>query len=260
MCPGPIIRINPDEIHCSDPRFVDEVYAMGNHKRDKWQHFLNTTGISAVAMTAFATAPHELHRARRAPMNKFFSRGQMLKLEGEVHVLAQRTCDKILATRGPFDLKEAFNCFTADIISQYCFGEPMGFIDQEGWEPNFGRWVKDFLSTAYLMRFVPPARVLSVLPPFLARYFGEDMKNLVHQLQVVMPAHVTQALQDRKKGRIFTDLIESEHLPDAEKTITRLSAEGFVLLSAGTETTAVSYHLLPMWGHRAGEKHTRDII
>lgn len=77
-------------------------------------------------------------------MNRFFSRGQMLKLESEVHDFTQRTCDKLLRTKGPFDIKEAFNCYTADIISQYSFGEPMGFIDQEGWMPNFGSWAKSF--------------------------------------------------------------------------------------------------------------------
>lgn len=65
----------------------------------------------------------------------------MLKLEAEVHDFTQRTCDKMLRTEGRFDVKEAYNCYTADIISQYAFGEPMGFIDQEGWEPNFGSWV-----------------------------------------------------------------------------------------------------------------------
>lgn len=40
----------------------------------------------------------------------------MLKLEGEVHDFTLRTIDKMLryANKEPFDVKEAFNCFTAD--------------------------------------------------------------------------------------------------------------------------------------------------
>lgn len=241
--PGPIIRINPGELHCNDPQFADEIYATGNRKRDKWQHFLDAVGGGPVAVSTFATISHEHHRARRAPMNKYFSRGQMLKLEGEVLAFARRTCDKLLATEGPFDLKEAFNCFTADIISQYCFGAPMGFVDQAGWEPNFGGWIKDFFNATYVLRFVPPARLLVALPPSLTSYLGVGMKNLMHQLHVVIPDHIREALRDRENKRVFADILESKQLPDAEKTITRLSAEGFILLTAGTETTAVSFLL-----------------
>lgn len=239
------MRINPEELHCNDPRFVDEIYASGSRKRDKWQHFLNTGATGPILVGGFSTPAHELHRTRRIPMNKFFSRGQMLKLEGEVHEYTQRTCDKLLRTRGVFDIKEAFNCYTADIISQYSFGEPMGFTDQEGWTPNFGGWVKGFFNGAYMMRHVAPARAAVAIAPYFANYMGDDMKNLMHQLQVVIPGHIQKAIDNKDHGRIFADLMANEQLPDEEKTIYRLSGEGFNLLAAGTETTAVSLTLVP---------------
>ncbi|KAL1851098.1 hypothetical protein Daus18300_012645 [Diaporthe australafricana] len=228
----------------------DEVYPpTGNRKRDKWQHFLNTGATGPILLGGFSTVPHELHRTRRIPMNRFFSRGQMLKLEFEVHDFTQKTCDKLLRTRGPFDIKEAFNCYTADIISQYAFGEPMGFVDQEGWEPNFGGWTKNFFNSAYMMRHVPPARALVAFAPYFAKYLGEDMKNLMNQLMVVIPGHISQAIDNKENGRIFADLMENQEMPEEEKTIYRLSGEGFNVLTAGTETTAASlacitYYLL----------------
>lgn len=237
---GPIVRINPEELHCDDPRFVDEIYASGNRKRDKWQHFLNTGATGPILVGGFSTTAHELHRTRRLPMNRFFSRGQMLKLEGEVHDFTQRTCDKLLRTRGVFDIKEAFNCYTADIISQYAFGEPMGFTDQEGWTPNFGGWAKSFFNSAYMMRHVAPARAAVAVAPYFANYMGDDMKNLMHHLQVVIPGHIQKAIDNKENGRIFADLMANDQMPDEEKTIYRLSGEGFNILVAGTETTAVS--------------------
>lgn len=172
-------------------------------------------------------------------MNRFFSRAQMLKLEGEVHDFTQRTCDKLLRTRGPFDVKEAFNCFTADIISQYSFGEPMGFIDQEGWENNFGGWSKQFFESAYMIRHVAPVRAAVSVAPLFANYMGEDMKSLMNLLQVDIPRHIQKAIDDKDNGRIFAELIENKQLPESEKSIYRLSGEGFNLMVAGTETTAV---------------------
>ena len=34
---GPIVRINPYEIHINDPEYIDEVYAGASKKRDKYR-------------------------------------------------------------------------------------------------------------------------------------------------------------------------------------------------------------------------------
>ncbi|KAK8008503.1 hypothetical protein PG991_011054 [Apiospora marii] len=44
-----------------------------------------------------------------------------------MYQLAQRSCDKILRWKQvPIDVNEAYNCFAADTISQYAFGQPLG--------------------------------------------------------------------------------------------------------------------------------------
>ncbi|KAI1342455.1 cytochrome P450 [Xylariaceae sp. FL0016] len=248
---GPIVRINPDELHCNDPLFTDEIYAAGGRIRDKWQHQLNTGGAGPVAVTGFSTVHHELHRSRKGALNRFFSRQQVMRLEGEVNEFAQRCVNKMLRYAGKesFDVKEAFNCFTADIISQYAFGESMGFIDQEGWEPNFATWVKSFFKSAYMMRHNTPARSLAAFAPMMADYMGEDIKAVMRQMMVTIPNYIQAALDNPENGRVFADLIDSKVLPEEEKTMYRLSGEGFNFLLAGTETTAASltvitFHLL----------------
>lgn len=243
LCTGPIVRINPDELHCSDPAFTDEIYAGPGRVRDKWQHQLNTGGAGPVSVTGFSTVNHEEHRWKKGALSKFFSRQQMLKLEGEVQEFAHLTVAKMIKSAGTsaFDVKEAFNCFTADVMSQYAFGEPMGFIAQEGWEPNFATWVKSFFKSAYMMRHNALARKLAQIMPLLADYMGEDLKAVMRQMNVVIPNYIRAALRNPENGRVFAEVMESKSVREEEKDMYYLSGEGFNFLLAGTETTAVSY-------------------
>ncbi|KAK3387782.1 cytochrome P450 monooxygenase-like protein [Podospora didyma] len=246
---GPIVRINPDELHCSDPYFTDEIYAGAGRIRDKWQHQLNIGSTGPMSVTAFSTVPHELARLRKAAMARFFSRKQMLKLESEVLDFAQLTTDKMLRFAGKeaFDVKEAFNCFTADIISQYCFGEPMGFVAQEGWTPNFATWVGSFFKGAYMMRHNAIARKLAQAIPLISDYMGEDAKSAFRQMNVVIPGYVKKALDNPNNGRLFADLVQSKVLPESELSMFRLSGEGFFMMIAGTETTAAIMTVITYW-------------
>lgn len=248
---GPVVRINPDELHCNDPYFADEIYAGPGRIRDKFQHQLNNRAEGAVHLTTHSTANHELHRLRKSGVAKYFSRQQMLKLEGEVREFAQLTTDKMLrwAGRGPFEVKDAFNCFTADIISQYAFGEPIGFLAQEAWEPNFATWVHPFLQTQFLMRHSALVRKMGRYFPMLAGLMGREMRALTQQTNTIIPGYVTAALADPENGRVFSEVAESKTLPASEKSVYRLSGEGFDFLLAGTETTAavltiLTYHLV----------------
>ncbi|KAF5636746.1 trichodiene oxygenase [Fusarium tjaetaba] len=204
---GPIVRVSPDELHCSDPYFADEIY----------------TGKP----------------------------GRILKLEDEVYNYAKLAIEKMLRWTGKeaFEVKGAFNCYTADVFSQYAFGEPMGFIEQEGWEPNFGTWTSSFLTTTYMMRHNGFARRMADILPIFANYMGDDVKRIMHQMHHVIPAYIKTALANPDGGRVFNEILNSNVLPEEEKSIYRLSGEGFVFLVAGTETTAailtvMTFHLL----------------
>jgi hypothetical protein len=53
----------------------------------------------------------------------------MLQFEPEIHSMVQKMCNKVLSaaeTGQVINILDPYNCFTADAISQYCFGEQFG--------------------------------------------------------------------------------------------------------------------------------------
>jgi hypothetical protein len=77
--------------------------------------------------------------------------------------------------------------------------------------------------------------------PALGPYMGPDIAYMVKSMNETIPNHVVKAQQQRsgETRRIFAEIMDSP-IPDEHKTIYRLSGEGWSLVGAGSETTAVS--------------------
>ncbi|KAI2472113.1 cytochrome P450 [Annulohypoxylon bovei var. microspora] len=252
---GPMVRINPDEIHCNDFSFVDNIYAAGGRKRDKPNH--QTRG-SPFEGSGFMTSPHDLHRLRRAPLVKFFSRPQISRYEPHIREYAQRLCEKLLAgtsDHAPFELQAAYSDFTSDVISDYCFGESFGFLTQKMGTPNFRGPLYALLNMTYVFRFYPLLKHTLMAMPWFLDYLPKGMSLLVHTMQIDIPSRVNKAIADTNAGvvdekypTIFGELINSD-LPAAEKTQARLAGEAVTVLGGGTETgswtlSVITYYLL----------------
>ncbi|KAI0888399.1 cytochrome P450 [Annulohypoxylon maeteangense] len=236
---GPIVRISPDEVHCSDINFVDEIYAVGNRKRNKPLHLISG---SAHTESGFGTMDHALHKLRRGPVAKFFARGMISRLEDDIHKLSQVLCDKILKSGdSPIDVVVAYSCFASDTISSYCFGESFGFLDQEGWYPNFHVPEIAILKPAFALRFFPVLRHLFSLGDYFMDYLPADFALLIRTLRVDVPKQVksVQAELDsgvvRDRPTIFSSLLE---LPREQKEALVLGDEAAALLGAGTITAS----------------------
>ncbi|CZR51463.1 related to trichodiene oxygenase cytochrome P450 [Phialocephala subalpina] len=254
---GPIVRINPDEVHCTDPNFIDEIYPVSGRKRNKpYWHVKNLVGPALTA--GFSTQDHDLHRLRRVPLQKIFSKATIANLEPVIHDLAQQLCNKLLAQadskRGSFDLTAAYSCYTSDVVASYCFGESFGFLEQESFEPNFRRAVFSILNTRYFFKFFPWLKQLMKVEPYLRKYMPEDMTILNKTLHVTIPRLVRQAQAEYEAGivkaipTVFDALYESD-LPPEEKSVYRHTGEALILLSAGTETASwtlsvTTFHIL----------------
>ncbi|KAK7970073.1 hypothetical protein PG988_009146 [Apiospora saccharicola] len=252
----PIVRISPNELHCNDINFGDEIYAVGGRKRDKPLHQVNG---SVLNLAEFGTVDHDLHRSRRAPVGRFFSRSMISRLQPDVKTLVRKLCDKLLAQKGgpAFDIAVAYSCFTADAISGYAFGQNFGLLDQEGWEPNFHEPTLSTLRPGLLFRFFPFLKNAAELATVFVDYLPESTGLFIRELQINIPRKIRQTKADLDAGlvadkdhpTIFAELYQTTDLQEDDKTVARLAAEALGIVGAGTETTSwtlavITYHLL----------------
>ena len=77
---GPIIRINPYELHFTDSEYYDKLYASGasGEKRNKWSWFTKQFDTPG---SMLSTDEHGHHKIRRAALNRFFSSASVKRLQ-----------------------------------------------------------------------------------------------------------------------------------------------------------------------------------
>lgn len=135
-------------------------------------------------MHVLAAEDHELHRQRRASMQKFFSKGQISKLEPIIHAYSQRLCDKILERRDTheiFDITMAYSCFTTDSISGYCFGEPFGYLERKSFEPNFRRPTYAALNQVHIFKHFTFLTAIFAAEPMYAQVLLPETQFVVQE-------------------------------------------------------------------------------
>lgn len=139
----------------------------------------------------------------------------------------------------------------------YSFGQSFGFLDQDGWYPNFKDPTEAALQTSHFFRFFPFLKHLDQVATWIVDFLPEDVGLFVRTMQIEIPASINQTrenveaglIRSEKRATIFGSLLLEEELQSTEKGTKRLAAEGFAILGAGTETTAsalavITYHLL----------------
>lgn len=254
---GPIIRINPLEIHIADKTFFNTLYTGPSHRRDKWAFYAKQFGADD---SVFSTVDHELHRLRRAALNPFFSAAKVRELqpiiESQVNNVLRRFGKHARSPKKePLDLVVVFSAFTNDVINEYAFGRSERLVD----EPDFGiRRIDSIFRGTYIgtiAKHMPwSLRVLDVLPEAVTERWVPGFDEFNH-LRRTIRAQITSMKNGKRieydagHGTIFHDLLRSSILPESEKAVGRLAQEGQVLNQGGTLTTSsalciAAFHLL----------------
>lgn len=261
---GPIVRINPHELHIDDPDYYDALYQgispEGKRLRvDKWPWVMKQFGTD---QGAFGTSPHELHRARRGSYASMFSKRSVAQLEPVLQSYVNKMVQRMTELRGTgasINLLDVYAALTGDIVSDYAYGRPMGMLDSADFGKGWHQLIHDFGEMGHVVKqFGIVMTIMDALPEKVALLANPAMAKVmaVHRLII---RQITEIQQRRLQGNvpgekegvrktIFDGIFDSD-LPPAEKEPERLKSEGSTLLAAGTGTTAdalskLTYYLL----------------
>ncbi|KAK0637582.1 Cytochrome P450 monooxygenase yanH [Lasiodiplodia hormozganensis] len=245
---GPIIRISPHELHVNDPAFIDTLYAAGGKaKRNKYVFYTKQFGL---AQAGFGSVAHDLHRLRRTPFNRFFSRQSVQRLEPAVRRVVDKLCaqlDRNFAGTGcPVNLTDAFGCMATDVVSRYAFGYSYDFLESDTFLPNLtkgidagmalGATVKQFPWLLSFLHSLPEAWTRSLMPdmaPYLD--FQRSMMKAIDQVHKEEEERAGKEKDADAETTIFHEILRGD-LPEDEKQTARLWQEGQAVIGAGTET------------------------
>ncbi|MCJ1312098.1 hypothetical protein MMC25_005772 [Agyrium rufum] len=242
---GPIIRINPDELHINDPDYWDEVYSNSKRRVHKTSKGANSFGPIP---GTFGTSDHDLHRIRRTPLNKHFSKKSIDELQPWIRSTVEKLSGRLLDaihTERLVNLKYAYAAVNRDIIEEYCFSRTVDSVLL----PDFSRKFTDSLEdghhlTPLFIQFPLIGVALHGLPGWLAKLlspgFGQLLDNLNQVSNQVQSMRVSGpgTQEHSQHPTVLQDLLESD-LPPAEKSPSRIHAEAQTLIGAGTSTVAV---------------------
>lgn len=174
---GPIVRINPHELHVRDSSWFDTLY---NNSRPAWK--IKGFGIRFQTQhTAGGTEDPALFRPRRAALNPFFSRRRVAQDTPRFQQNAARAMQKIedeyAKTGSVLHLNSLWGCYAADNLVNACFDQDTKFLESPGFRADANEALVELLGAAHVFYHFPalmflmkkiPDRIMLWLNPSMA--------------------------------------------------------------------------------------------
>ncbi|EPE31784.1 Cytochrome P450 [Glarea lozoyensis ATCC 20868] len=258
---GPVVRINPFEIHIDDPKgdFYGTVFS-NTGIRDKHEFYTSQFGTGK---TGFGTVSHHLHRLRRKAMNPFFQPSNVLRFEPVIKAKLDKLCQRIdqysAAKLGAMPMRIVFMSYATDVITSFTLNHSWNHLDA----PDFNPWWWQTTQctakmTKWTKQFPWLLPMLQGLPDFIVKAMDPNL-ILVLEMQRKIEGIVVDVLSgkdgkyayypDGSPRTIFHEILKSDSLPAADRDVEYLWQEGQNFLGAGSDTVAfvltmATYYLL----------------
>jgi cytochrome P450 len=247
---GPIVRINPQELHIRDPDMFEAVYARGT-KRDRWYNAARMTGKTN---DSFSTVGHDLHRRRKVANAPIMGRRMVGVKEGVLVGNAaslRANLRRAVEREEVLDLGVLFIGYSLDVAGAFFFGRDIGA------QRDLGLARKWYTVGRSMARMTPILKQFPVLAKAVARLPGPVVRRLwpdagvIADLEEQMLAWVLEHQAQEKRASVVVggdaadmatstlfDVIDSSKLPEEDKAAPRLVEEAIGIIVAGSETVA----------------------
>ncbi|KAK6840117.1 hypothetical protein PG987_005983 [Apiospora arundinis] len=236
---GPIVRINPREVHISDSQWNDVYKYSSKASKPRWFYF---RFFGKFPSTNVAES-HELHQLRRGPLNTYFASSNIQKYIPMVTSLIDKLVDRVNALEGrAVSLSDAYRCLATDVATGFAFGKPFGNLDEPTFDHEFNLSVRTVVKVSTFSRhayglLLP---VLHSMPERFARKmnpaFGR-VKWLMETMQSCVRRSMDKPEAAPGQNPDVVQTLLASNLPPQEKTFPRLFSETRSVIMAGTETT-----------------------
>ncbi|GAW11396.1 hypothetical protein ANO14919_007400 [Xylariales sp. No.14919] len=203
------------------------------------------------------TEDHHLHRRRRKPLEPFFSRIGIIRMEEAIISEARSLNNRLEGLKGSSSvicLDHVFTAFAADVIAEVCYGSPSKMMTRDEFGADWYNLMRGLITQSVLFTQIPQLVHLTRLIPtgFLHR-LGPGVA-IFNEYREMMTQRVEQAQRESAETRVhekptlFRHIMNSD-MPASEQSVERLTNEAMVIFGGATGTiphalALISYYIL----------------
>lgn len=162
---GPIIRINPDELHIKDSTWYETLYAPSRpvRKQPNWGHRFKSLD------SAVGTNDPALYRIRRGALNPFFAKRKVAESGGMVQGIVNRIMSRLeteyQGTGRILSLSHVWECLTTDVVNLTTFGYNNDSVEGSNFSSPANRATEALLETSkWFLHFPIIPTLVDLLP------------------------------------------------------------------------------------------------
>ncbi|KAF2011419.1 putative cytochrome P450 [Aaosphaeria arxii CBS 175.79] len=249
---GPVVRINPWEVHIRDPAYYDTLLSNPRVEKDPFYY-----GGFGTPNSSVTTVPVPLHKIRRGAVAPFFSRANVSKLEPRTLAHVKQLCERVRQHQidgKVVDISNAFRCLATDVVTDYAAPTTRNYLAHEDFaakENGTLRGTSVLIHWNRHIRFTFP--LVRVIPRWFVALFdktGASVALIDNQAELLSQAKAAVSRRiDKDTPTVLGTIVTNPSLSASEKSLQRVFDETVVLIGAGTETTGITltvltYHVL----------------
>ncbi|KAF6812515.1 trichothecene c-15 hydroxylase, partial [Colletotrichum plurivorum] len=232
---GPIVRVGPNHVSINHPDGMHQVRGhrrTGENPKDRLHSLSNRDNI-------IGSSRGDHQRFRRALAHGFSAQSMLAQqpiIQAYVDRLIAKLHENSQSGEKVVNVEKWFNFATFDIVGDLSFGEPFGCLEDGTYHP----WVELIFQSMKNLAFIASSRRLSWLGPLLLlTMVPKGLVDKLAQNRELSRAKVRKRLELGTARPDFVDAMvrKSESAGNA-MTFEELASNAFVLIVAGSETTA----------------------